>query len=195
MEEPDGVTPPPDANMIVIVLFVCFLKINLIIPPPPRNLFFYIWIWVCWAWFPVFYFVFVFWLFGCDVAGPGGHKAREGRTLPGSPGSTFWLWLGHCFSLGLHPTELQGPSVLRLSTGQRTADPTSFPICTTMRWVARYPFSANVHPSYQYLWPCLCLHQAPAGVEGGEDTYWPSLRNLAGAVTHRAQTLWEARQT
>lgn len=46
-EEPDGGTPPPDANMTVIFLFVCFLKINLVIPPPLKNSFFHIWIWVC----------------------------------------------------------------------------------------------------------------------------------------------------
>lgn len=45
-EASDGGTPPLGADMTVMFLFICFWKINLVIPPP-QNLLSYIWIWVC----------------------------------------------------------------------------------------------------------------------------------------------------
>lgn len=34
-----------------------------------------------------------FWLFGRDVVGPEGHRAREGKALPGGLRSRSYLWL------------------------------------------------------------------------------------------------------
>lgn len=70
--------------MTIMFVFVCFLKINLVIPPSSKNLSSYR---LDLSFLSLL--SFVSWLFGRDVAGPEGHRAREGRALPGSLRSKF----------------------------------------------------------------------------------------------------------